>query len=101
MPRSESSNACRRQRFIYVHGTSKAAVASKLTNAMVKIRDWLNHCSLQLNLSKTVGMFFSKTTNSTADPDIFITVKKNPNCFQNLNILVFSLTPNLNQILFS
>lgn len=67
---------------LYIHGTSKAAVAAKLTNAMVKISEWLNHCSLQLNLSKTVGMFFSKTRIS-----------------QNLNILVLSLTPNLSLIL--
>ena len=46
---------------LYVHGLTKTEVAAKLTNAMVKITAWLNQCCLQLNVSKTVGMFFSKT----------------------------------------
>lgn len=61
---------------LYIHGPSKTAVATKLTNAMVKISEWLNQCSLQLNVSKTVGMFFTKTTNSTANPDIVISGEK-------------------------
>lgn len=61
---------------LYIHGPSKTVVATKLTNAMVKISESLNQCSLQLNVSKTVGMFFTKTTNSTANPDIVISGEK-------------------------
>ena len=39
----------------------KTEVAAKLTNAMVKITAWLNQCCIQLNVSKTVGMFFKIT----------------------------------------
>ena len=43
------------------YGKTAEEVATKLTDAMVRITSWLNQCCLQLNLTKTVCMFFSKT----------------------------------------
>ena len=50
---------------LYVHGLSK-------TDAMVRITAWLNQCCLQLNVSKTVGMFFFKTNYSSENPDALV-----------------------------
>ena len=61
---------------LYVHGLTKTEVAAKLTNAMVKITAWLNQCCLQLNVSKTVAMFFSKTKDSSENPDVLVSGEK-------------------------
>lgn len=61
---------------LYVHGLTKTEVAVKLTNAMVKITAWLNQCCLQLNVSKTVCMFFSKTNDSSENPDVLVSGEK-------------------------
>ena len=45
---------------IYSHGRSKQQAAIKLTKALGGITTWLNNSGLQLNSSKTVGMFCSK-----------------------------------------
>lgn len=57
---------------LYVHGSSKTEVADKLTNLMVKVTTWLNQCCLQLNVSKTLGMFFTKSHKITKDVDILV-----------------------------
>ena len=49
---------------LYVHGRNKAEVAAILTNSMTQVTAWLEQCRLQLNVSKTVSMFFTKTNNS-------------------------------------
>lgn len=56
---------------IFTSGKNADEVAVKLTQAMSKITSWLNHCCLQLNVSKTVGMFFSKN-HLYPQSDIFI-----------------------------
>ncbi|XDV34363.1 hypothetical protein PO909_004527, partial [Leuciscus waleckii] len=38
---------------IFTHGKTAAEVAIKLTDELVKVTSWLNHCCLQLNVSKT------------------------------------------------
>uniref|UniRef100_A0A4W5Q9E1 Reverse transcriptase domain-containing protein n=1 Tax=Hucho hucho TaxID=62062 RepID=A0A4W5Q9E1_9TELE len=45
---------------IYVHAKTKHLAAAKLTTAMDQITNWLNRSCLQLNVDKTVGMFFTK-----------------------------------------
>ena len=61
---------------LYVHGLTKTEVAAKLTKAMLKITAWLNQCCLQLNVSKTVGMFFSKTNDCSENPDVLVSGEK-------------------------
>ena len=46
---------------IFVKGKDHSDAASQLTKVMVNVSNWLNNCHLQLNSSKTVAMFFSKT----------------------------------------
>ena len=43
---------------IFVHGSNAAQVADQLTNSMKHITAWLKQNCLQLNVSKTVSMFF-------------------------------------------
>ena len=57
---------------IYVYGKTKAEVAAILTKAMTKVTTWLEQCCLQLNVSKTVSMFFTKTQSSTDNPHITV-----------------------------
>uniref|UniRef100_A0A8C8E3R6 Reverse transcriptase domain-containing protein n=1 Tax=Oryzias sinensis TaxID=183150 RepID=A0A8C8E3R6_9TELE len=58
---------------VYAHGSNSSQVAEKLTNAMVNITAWLKYSCLQLNTSKTVAMFFTKSDNNlTAEPDVFV-----------------------------
>ena len=45
---------------MYVHAKTKQLAAAKLTSALEQISKWLNCSCLQLNLKKTVGMFFTK-----------------------------------------
>ena len=53
-------------------GSDNVEVAARLTKVMVSLSDWLNKCYLQLNNSKTVAMFFSKTSKSRSEPNVFI-----------------------------
>ncbi len=46
---------------IYVHSNTKSQIASILTNAMAHVTKWLNHCCLQVNVSKTTSTYFTKT----------------------------------------
>ena len=45
---------------IYVHANTKQKAADKLTSALVLITSGLHRSCLQLNVNKTVGMFFTK-----------------------------------------
>lgn len=45
---------------MYVHARTNQLAAAKLTSALEQISKWLNCSCLQLNLKKTVGMFFTK-----------------------------------------
>lgn len=65
---------------LYVQGSLKTEVADKLTNVMVKVTTWLNQLCLQLSVSKTVGMFFTKSHKVTKDADILVSREKNTNC---------------------
>lgn len=53
---------------IYVPGKTAEDVMNKLTDTMSRVTSWLNHNCLQLNVSKTVCMLFSKT-NINVEPD--------------------------------
>ena len=57
---------------IYVHGNSSTQAASKLTQSLCHVAAWLKHCCLQLNVTKTVCMFFSKSKTHTIPPDVYI-----------------------------
>ncbi len=43
---------------VFVHANSADQSAVQLKNSMLKITEWLVHNCLQLNLLKTVCMFF-------------------------------------------
>ncbi|XP_061653107.1 uncharacterized protein LOC133488791 isoform X2 [Phyllopteryx taeniolatus] len=60
----------------FVHGRSKDTVAAKLTNTMSCVTTWLQECCLQLNVSKTVGMYLTKTNRVSPDPDILVNGEK-------------------------
>ena len=45
---------------MYLHARTKPLAAAKLTSALEQISEWLNCSCLQINLKKTVGMFFTK-----------------------------------------
>ncbi len=47
---------------LYTHAKTAELAAKKLTAAMERITEWLDQSCLSLNISKTKGMFFSKTT---------------------------------------
>ncbi len=57
---------------IYAHNNTKSEVASILTNVLIHITDWVNHCCLQLNVSKTTSMYFTKKSRNTVEPHIFV-----------------------------
>ena len=57
---------------LYVHGKTRLEVAQKLTEAMTSVSSWLADSCVHLNTSKTVCMYFSKRSNSTAHPDVTI-----------------------------
>ena len=57
---------------IYVHGNSSTQAASKLTQSLSHVAAWLKQCCLQLNVTKTVCMFFSKSKTHTIPPDVYI-----------------------------
>ncbi len=61
---------------LFVHGRTKADVAAKFTNSMAQVITWLKECCLQLNVSKTVTMFFCKTNRPTSGPHILVAGKQ-------------------------
>lgn len=58
---------------VYVHGKNISQVAEKLTKSMDNITAWLKQSCLQLNTSKRVEMFFTKSNkNFSVEPNIFV-----------------------------
>lgn len=57
---------------IYTHAKTREQAASKLTVVLNNVSDWLTHCCLTFNVSKTVGMHFSVKRNNTHQPDILV-----------------------------
>ena len=57
---------------IYTHAKNREQAASKLTAVLNKVSDWLTSSCLTLNVSKTVGMYFSNKRNAQQQPDIFV-----------------------------
>lgn len=58
---------------IYTHGSNISQVAKKLTDSMVQVSAWLKNSCLQLNTTKTVAMFFTKSTAPlTVEPDVLV-----------------------------
>ena len=58
---------------IYVHAKTKAQAAAKLSDTMVHVRKWLTCSQLNLNVNKTVCMFFSKSkTVSHCEPNVCV-----------------------------
>lgn len=43
---------------------------------MDRVTTWLQECCLQLNVTKTVGMYFSKTNKVSHNPDIYVAGQK-------------------------
>ena len=60
---------------LYVHAKSKQQAASKLTEALVHVSDWLKRSRLHLNINKTVCMFFSQKS-SAQQANVFIEGQK-------------------------
>lgn len=48
---------------LYTHATTAQLAAGRLTKAMEGVTEWLDQSCLTLNVSKTKGMFFTKTNN--------------------------------------
>ena len=61
---------------IYLHAKNKQHAATKLTEALVHVSDWLKRSYLHLNINKTVCMFFSKKSTSAQQADVFIEGEK-------------------------
>lgn len=59
-----------------LHGSSMTQVAEDLTNSMVRVTAWLRQCYLQLSVSKTVCMFFTKEKTSNDEPDVCVPGKR-------------------------
>ena len=57
---------------LYTHAKSAQQAATKLTNALVGVAEWLDQSCLTLNVSKTKGMFFAKTKLNIPDVNICI-----------------------------
>ena len=57
---------------LYTHATSAQLAAEKLASALGGVVEWLDQSFLTLNVSKTKGMFFSKTKLPTPDVNICI-----------------------------
>lgn len=57
---------------IIIDSSSVSQVANKLTESLVHLSAWLELCCLQLNISKTVCMTFSKSDRLSVVPDVFV-----------------------------
>ncbi len=57
---------------VYTYAKTKEQAAIKLTAALNKVSDWLCHSCLSLNMSKTVGMYFSIKKADERCPDILV-----------------------------
>ncbi len=56
---------------IYVDSNTQSQVVSILTNPTYAT-EWLNHCCLQPDVSKTTSMSFTKKASKTAEPSIIV-----------------------------
>jgi len=61
---------------IYLHGSNLGDVAKELTTSMANVTTWLTQCCLQLNISKTVCMFFTKRNSDSVEPDVFVSAER-------------------------
>lgn len=61
---------------IYLHAKNKKQAGEELSASMVNIFDWLINSCLQLNVDKTVCMFFSKSVNRDRDPEVTVAGKR-------------------------
>uniref|UniRef100_A0A3P9HG26 ribonuclease H n=1 Tax=Oryzias latipes TaxID=8090 RepID=A0A3P9HG26_ORYLA len=57
---------------IYVHARDGYQAAQELTSAMNKVSEWLQKSQLILNVSKTVCMYFSKSSTNQDTPPVLI-----------------------------
>lgn len=57
---------------LYTYAKSAQQAATKLSNALVGVAEWLDQSCLTLNIGKTKGMFFSKTKLNIPDVNICI-----------------------------
>lgn len=62
---------------LFVHGRSKDTGAAQLIKTMSRVTAWLQECCLQLIISKTVDMHFTKTNRVSPDPNILVKVTEN------------------------
>ena len=56
----------------FVYGRAKADVVDKFNRSVAQVTTWLGECCLQLNVWKTVSMFFCKTNKPTCDHHIIV-----------------------------
>ncbi len=61
---------------LYLHTKNKQQAATKLTEALVHVSEWLKMSDLHLNINKTVCMFFSKRSSIVQQADVFIEGEK-------------------------
>ncbi len=78
---------------IYIHGSSVSQVANELTESLVHVAAWLEQCCLQLNISKIVCMFITKTKNLSVC-QMYFYQGKDYKLYLNISTLVFWLIPN-------
>ena len=57
---------------LYTHASTAQLAAEKLASALDGVVEWLDQSCLTLNVSKTKGMFFSKTKLHIPDVNIYI-----------------------------
>lgn len=79
---------------VYTHAKTAELAAAKLTAALDRIQHWLDQSCLSLNVSKTKGMFFSKTK---VQPMVDILIKgERIDIVTNFKYLGVTLDSNLN-----
>ncbi len=61
---------------LYLHTKNKQQAATKLTEVLVHVSEWLKMSDLHLNINKTVCMFFSKRSSIGQQADVFIEGEK-------------------------
>ncbi len=78
------------------YAKTKDQAAIKLTAALNKVSDWLCHSCLTLNVSKTVGRFFSIKKVDERCPDILVKGEV-INIVDHFKYLGMSMDSNLNK----
>lgn len=62
---------------IYVHAKNTTQAADKLSQTTIPVKkNWLNQCCLELNINKTVAMFFTKSNITNNVTDVFVAREK-------------------------